>query len=252
MKNFLITCIAVGLAGAAQANTFTFTPSGTLTGVNDLGDLAHQSAYTWGITGSSEAALKSQLSSGYHITSATISIKNIYNWDIRDTENQLFIHLLDNPLAGVKTITDDPNDTGVNAGTVSDYFGGKISGNKVGSNWIAYGYNTNGTLISTGATNIYLTQYHDNDGPVTKTNFLFNFTASELTTLTNYIGDGHTRTGYADLGLGFDPDCHFYNDGVTFCVTTAPNTHSVPESGMTLALLGLGMVALAGLRRILS
>jgi hypothetical protein len=254
VKNFsVIFCSAAALAIMAQANTYTFQPLDTISGDtnhHDLGDLSHTNAYTWGINGTSETSLKNQLTSGYHITSATITIKNIYNWDRRDTDNQLFIHLLDNPLAGVKTIGDDPYDNGINQGTVSDYFSGKISGNKVGTNWIAYGYNANGTLKTTGATNIYLTQFHDTDGPTTVSQLVFHFTSSEITTLANYIGDGHTGgSSYADLGLGFDPDCHFFNDGVTFCVTTAPNRVGCPDGGMTLALFGLGLAALAGFRR---
>jgi hypothetical protein len=257
VKKFSIICISAALAVMAHANSYTFQPLDTISGDsnhNDLGDLDHTQAYTWGINGTSETSLKNQLASGYHITSAVISIKNIYNWDKSDTDNQLFIHLLDNPLAGVTSITDDPNDNGINKGVVSDYFGGKISGNNLGTtahpNWAAYGYNSNGTLVSTGGTNIYLTQYHDTDGPTTTTNFAFNFSAAQITTLASYIGDGHTGgSGYADLGLGFDPDCHFFNDGVTFCITTAPNRVSVPEGCMTLALFGLGLLALRGLRR---
>jgi hypothetical protein len=54
-------------------------------------------------------------------------------------------------------------------------------------------------------------------------------------------------TAYAlngSFGFGIDPDCHYYNDGITFTVTTEP----VPEP-TTILLLGLGLVGLAGIRR---
>ena len=48
-----------------------------------------------------------------------------------------------------------------------------------------------------------------------------------------------------DVGLGFGPDCHFYDSGVTLSITTG----SVPDNGSTLLVLGCGLLALAGFRR---
>jgi hypothetical protein len=240
----------------AQATTFTFKPVDSISGDgnhNDLGDLDHTKAYTWGITGTSTgpsySTLLSQLSTGYVITGATISISNLYNWDRADTGNQLFMHLLDNPETGVDVITDDPGDTGVNDGVVSDYFGGALSTNKVNYKYVAYGYSNWYTpvLLSTGATNIGLTTYADPDGPVTVDQFSFLFTQPQLVTLTSYITNGHTGgSGYADFGLGFDPDCHYSNDGVTFTITTGQA--SVPDGGATLLLVLGGLAALVPLR----
>ncbi len=250
---------ALGLVLSASATTFTFRPTDTFGGdsnVNDLGDLDHTSAYTWGITGTtagsaSYATLKSELASGrYAISAATLTIANIYNWDARDTNNNLFIHLLDNPKTGVKRITDDPTDNGINQGVLSDYFAGKIAGNRVNGKWVAYGYaNTSaGALLATGAANILLTQYHDADGPATKPSFVFEFGSNPLglSTLAQYISNGHTGgTTYADFGLGFDPDCHFYNNGVTFTITT----NEVPDGAATSLLLALGLMGIVRARR---
>lgn len=250
---------ALALSASAFATTYTFRPTDSFGGdsnVNDLGDLDHTSAYTWGITGTtsgspSYATLKSQLASGrYAISGAQLTIANLYNWDALDTNNNLFIHLLDNPKTGVKRITDDPTDNGLNQGVLSDYFAGKIAGNRVNGKWVAYGYakTSAGAMLATGATNILLTQYHDADGPITKPTFEFSFGSNPLalSTLTQYIANGHTGdASYADFGLGFDPDCHFYNDGVTFTITT----REVPDAATTAWLVALGLAGLVGVGR---
>jgi hypothetical protein len=223
LSSLLISALA---AIPAYATSFTFQPNPT-----DLNDLSHDSAYTWGISGANESTLSSQLASGYRIVSVVLTVTNIYNWDAADTDNQLFIHLLDNPLNNVTTIIDDPADNGVNQGTVSDYFSGNISSN-------------HGIYYS--GTNTYLTQYHDADGPTTKVNLTYDLTGF-ASTFASYIGDGHTGgSGYADFGLGFDPDCHYYNDGISLSITTS---NSVPDNAVTLLLLGFGLVAMAGLHR---
>ncbi len=231
MKNLLLIFIGSVLAINVQATSYTFTPSPV-----DLNDLSHSSAYTWGITGTSEASLKTQLGSGYAISSATISIANLYNWDKADTLNQLFIHLLDNPKINVNSVVDDPTDNGINQGVLSDYFSGNITSNAGLYYGSANGYTTN----------LYLTQYHDGDGPTTHINYSFAFSTWQMSVLSSYITNGHAGgTGYADFGLGFDPDCHYYNDGVTFTVTTA----KVPEQGSTLLLVGLGLMVMVRYRR---
>jgi hypothetical protein len=103
----------VALPSVAHATIYTPNPS-------DIYDLDHNFLYTWRIPGLSV--------SGENITSATITFKQMYNWD--SNPNDLFIHLLDTartnlPVAappssfGNITSTNDPDRGGSN-GTCTD------------------------------------------------------------------------------------------------------------------------------------
>lgn len=59
----------------------------------------------------------------------------------------------------------------------------------------------------------------------------------ELTTF--ILNDGR-------VGLGFDPDCHYFNNGVSFNVKTASQ---VPEGGLTAWLLGMALMGVEYARR---
>ncbi|MDB6126320.1 MAG: putative exosortase interaction protein [Verrucomicrobia bacterium] len=221
MKKIFALGLCATFAVAAHATSFTFTPN-----PSDLSDLDHTHSYAWGM---SNATLKAQLKTGgYKITGVTIKITDLYNWDKNDTNNMLFINLIDNPVLGLSTPVDDAADQGVNQGIVSNYFGGNVPGN-------------NGNYYS--RTSTLLTTYHDADGPTTHDTYSFDLSIVQMTLLGNYI-TAATATGDGDFGIGFDPDCHYYNTGISVTITT-----SVPDGSMTLMLLGLALSAMAFARR---
>lgn len=177
---------------------------------SDLGDLDHHNATTWGIA-------TAGIPANQVITGAKLKIKRLWDWKVEPNDT-LFIRLLDTAAIGVKTFVDNTSDT-----VISDYFSGQ---------------------------GILLTTWTDPIGGYNgafATNFTYTFSASQLATLITYANNA-TLPGKAAFGFGFDPDCHYYNDGITFEITTAPVV-TVPDSGSAVLLLGSGLLAIAVIRR---
>jgi hypothetical protein len=201
MKRMLSMSVVMGAAlfivVPALGDVFVFTPS-----QSDLGDLDHNYSFVWG--------LKWQLAPGQIIESATLTYKNIYNWN--SGTNVLYTHLLD---------------------TVVDPNGGQSP------NWAQKaGYQTitikryddesmNDAFLNQG---VKLGEWSDPDGPLTKTNLSYSISAANL----SWLEDGN-------FGFGVDPDCHYYNDKVSLTIVTRPElSPPVPAPGAAvLGLLGL-------------
>ena len=72
--------------------------------------------------------------------------------------------------------------------------------------------------------------------------FVFNFNAAQLDKLDQWITNGGT------FGLGFDPDCHYYNRGIHFSIEigqTPTPTQTVPDGGSTAVFLGVALMGTA-------
>ena len=201
----LLCIIAAGLSAATSANagtaTLTFQPT-----PDNLWNLPHDEYFTWGIN--------FNLAPNEIITSAVLTFTNI--WDsTAENNDHLYVHLLDNPKAGVTTYFDN--------GGEKDSFAGQ------------------GVLIA---------DWSDPTGGCSQNfNLVIDFGKLGLLNILNAYAETKPGMGQANFGFGIDPDCHYYNNGITFTITTqtiqcppgppCPKYPCVPEPA-TVAILGLG------------
>ncbi len=185
--------IASVIAAAASASAAVTTMSWQPNPVN-MNDLDHHSVYTWRIDNINVNPAT--------ITSATITFNNIQNWD--SNYNVLHMHLLDTArFSGVASFIDDPTDSSPVTDYTDDFSNPRFHGN---SGW----------LVANGTADTFLKDKTFSDHPTTYT---YTFTGSQITALEQYLAHGE------DIALGFDPDCHYFNDGITFTLNFTP----VPE-----------------------
>ena len=171
----------------------------------DLWDLPHAYVFAW--------RFDNAINLGQEVIgSASLTFNNLRNWD--SSANQLSVWLLDTATnSGTRWVTD--------ADSISDYF---------------LNLPASGVLVPADTAKHELRTYQNLS--TTAQTRTIDFDQAALTALNNYIANGN------NFALGFDPDCHFYNTGISFQATTVP----VPEPS-SVALLGTFLLASLGAQR---
>jgi hypothetical protein len=196
----------VALAHTSRATVLSYTPS-----PSDLNDLDHHEVYTWQID-------NINLPTNSIIQSATLTFTNIANWD--GNPNMLFVHLLDTSKYGGVASFQDVNPNQVPVTDIDDDF--------VDTRF----HNSPGWLVAPGTAD---TALFNKSFTTTASTYIYTLTAAQLTALASYIANGN------DIALGFDPDCHFFNDGITFTINYVT---PIPEATTALPVFCLIAVAM--------
>ena len=212
MKKFSLALLLLGtMALPATTSAAPIVVSGTTTiALGDVNDLDHHNAYT-------RRRDFVTIADGQQLVAAQLHIENIANWD--SNENRLFMWLFDTAInATTASIVDDAVQG--NADDISDYFAGTPTG-----------------LVAAGTAGVKLTEASFTTSAV---DFDYAFNAGQVSALASYIANG------SNFALAFDPDCHYWNDGVSLILTTRPR--QVPEPA-SLSLLALALAGAASARR---
>lgn len=142
-----------------------------------------------------------------NISNVILSIEHVNNWYPED--NMLFMHLMDSSPEGLFVGVD-------NNAAIDDYYAGQ------------------GVLIDA---------WHDDDGgeygPVFGDYDDLSYDFASL----GFLDEFQAYAADGNFGFAFDPDCHFYNDGIKVTVIT-----DAPEPG-TMLLFGLGLAGAAVIRK---
>jgi hypothetical protein len=206
-------------AGNSNGSTDNLGETDYQGGANQF-DLDHHRAYTWQINNINLG--------GQSITSATITFRNIANWDTNP--NQLFVHLLNSANAGfngnnqIASVVDESG-VPVPAASIDDYF--------IGANTLGPGGANNTFLFQRGFNMVGqgASAYFAGPGTYVAQDFVYTFNAAQLAALAAYISSGN------NIAFGFDPDCHYWNNGIVFRIETT----ATPEP-VSMVLLGSGLV----------
>jgi hypothetical protein len=224
----LAALLILGLPATAYADVFTFNapptaPNDGSGGPNQF-DLDHFNAYTWRVSNVTIPA-------GHQITSATLTITSIRNWDANP--NTLFIHLLDTARTYNTSGGTPWHSSTVNGVTrFADVNSGQVPVTAISDAFLS-----SNPLVAAGTADTLLAAP---SFTTTARTYVLNLTQAQITALAAYIANG------SDFAFGFDSDCHFWNNGIRFSFTTAPT--ATPEP-ITMALLGSGLAGFGYLQR---
>ena len=206
-KSIVLACIVTlgVIAISANADIYTFQPIPDI----DLAGLDHHYYYIWEIKDFS-------LPADEPVIGASLFFDNINDWTVEDGDI-LYMRLLSKADITEADVTDDVVDLW-KPGSDNNIYRGH-DGQAVGDDLSDYG--------------ILLGTYTDDDPfPNPPEDFTYNFTQSQWESLDDLIrADGR-------FGIGLEPDCHYWNDGITLTIVTP-----VPGA-VLLGILGLGVAGL--------
>lgn len=237
MKNFLLSVLTgmmvlimnSGVFAADYVHTYNPTPG-------DLNDLDHYKAYSWKIDATEI------INNNETIIGASLYFNGIYDWT--SESNKLHVSLLDGSSisSGVQTYTDDQ--------VTSNFFDQVQYNSELLFRIENMGTQARNIKIDITDLDVEYNSFLKNElswveeNPNLLDGTKINMPVEGLTNLIAYAADGI-------FGLGFDPDCHFWNNGITLKLYTTSNDtpgNTVPEPA-TLMLFGAGLLGLAAKMR---
>ncbi len=245
MKKLTAILLALASAIAARANTFTFSNTSST-----IKSLSHGTAYTWGLSGgigSQYDLLQQALHAGHEVvTGAALTIYHIDDWRV-EPKDVLYVNILNGVATNTHYYTYQSNPSTYDTVYGPDAF---VSSSPEYSNVHSHlsfaPAVADSLLVYPQGAGWYNTvgnpgTWSDPDTAGASTNFdlVVNFTSANLGVLSNFLNADYGTPNH--LGLGFDPNCHYYDYGVCLKITTGPQ---VPDSGATMIMLGAGLLAL--------
>jgi len=227
MRKHIIISIVIlmGVCAAAHAGTYQFVPNPA-----QLQNLEHQYAYQWTFNWTTTET----------ITGASLHFSNITNWSEPEND-RLGVYLLQNKNTA-KFLNTSWQLLGSNSYSQAyRWYDSQNTGKPF--NYATWPTVKNQIMYPQIPTYPADGFWRDTNGANTISNIDFVFDVQDVVDLAAWSADGN-------WALGIDPDCHYWNSGITLTINTrATPQNPIPEP-MSLVLGAVGMGCMSALRRL--